>query len=170
VALGRTQIDAFVRAVGDRLDGEWLLVGGGAAALWFRAERVTEDLDLFGLGATNRERADLLDLAVAESLPLEIVNTTADYFVRRIPDWREHLEVLYRGARSVVYRPDATLFLELKSRRLSESDLEDCLALLDAGMVCDTARLLAALDGLPASSDQALVERRARLCARLGQR
>src|SRR5437016_5873831 len=97
LALTRAEIDAFVRAVGEHLDGEWLLVGGGAAALWFLPDRVTEDIDLFGLGATNRERADLLDLALVRSLPIEVVNTTADYFVRRVPDWRNQLEVLHRG-------------------------------------------------------------------------
>lgn len=161
--LVRDRIEAFVCAVAERLDGEWLLVGGAAAALWFRPERVTEDIDLFGLGGSNRERAQLLDLAAAESFPLEVVNTTADWFVRRIPDWREQLEVLRRGSRAVIYRPNATLFLLLKCARLSESDLEDCLGLLGTGPSIDAARVLAAIDGLPATGDVALAARRLEL-------
>ena len=167
--LGRSEIDAFVRAVGERLDGEWLIVGGGAAALWFLPDRVTEDIDLFGLGATNRERADLLDLAAAESLPLEVVNTTADHFVRRIPDWRQQLEVLHRGARAAIYRPNATLFLLLKIARLSENDLGDCLALIDSGAVFDRARVMAFIDALAPTTDLALTVRRGKLRERIAQ-
>jgi hypothetical protein len=167
VPLGRSDIDAFIRAAGERLDGEWLLVGGAAAALWFLPDRVTEDIDLFGLGATNRERADLLDLAAAESLPLEVVNTTADHFVRRIADWRDQLELLHRGSRATIYRPNATLFLLLKAARLSENDLGDCLALIDSGAPYDAARVSKAVDGLPATSDPSLAARRARLRQRV---
>jgi hypothetical protein len=164
LALTRSRIEQFVRAVGDRLDGEWLLVGGGAAALWFLPTRVTEDIDLFGLGATNRERADLLDLAASEAMPLEIVNTTADYFVRRIEGWRDQLEVLHRGARSTIYRPNATLFLLLKAARLTETDLQDCVALLAfAPSEIDRARVRRAMEALPPSSDEALAARRQHL-------
>jgi hypothetical protein len=168
LALTRRQIESFVRAVGEQLDGEWLLVGGGAAAMWFLPGRVTEDIDLFGLGASNRERADLLELAERESLPLEIVNTTADHFVRRVQDWRGQLEVLHRGSRAVVYRPTATLFLLLKIARLSETDLGDCLALLDfAPGEIDRSRVVTALENLPATSDTALADRRNHLLAAL---
>src|SRR4051812_26615170 len=79
-----------------------------------------------------------------ESMPLEVVNTTADHFVRRISDWRDMLEILHRGPRAVIYRPNGTLFLLLKCARLSESALGDCLALLDAGIPVDAARVMAA--------------------------
>jgi hypothetical protein len=115
----------------------------------------------------SRERADLLDLAVAESLPLEVVNTTADHFVRRIADWRDQLELLHRGSRATIYRPNATLFLLLKAARLSENDLGDCLALIDSGAPYDAARVSAAVDGLPATSDPSLAARRARLRQRV---
>jgi hypothetical protein len=173
VTLDKSRIAHFIELVGERLRGDWLLVGGAAAALWFRDQRVTEDVDLFGLDGTNRERADLLDLAAAESFPLEIVNTTADWFVRRIPDWREQLEVLHRGPNAVVYRPTATLYLLLKAARLTETDLDDCLALIafaDANQLAvDWARVAAAVDALAETPDEALMVRREKLrteCAR----
>jgi len=114
-----------------------------------------------------------MDLAVSEALPIEAVNSAADFFVRRIPDWRAHLVELHRGAKATVYRPDATLFLRLKIGRLSEVDLHDCVTLLDH---CDrTAEhvaiddVLQALAALPATDDEALQRRREGLRSRLLQ-
>ncbi len=70
-----------------------------------------------------------------------------------------------------IYRPTATLFLLLKLRRLSEQDLSDCLDLLRKvaaeSAPLDTARVLAALDGLAETADEQLRARRARLRSRL---
>ncbi len=91
----------------------------------------------------------------------------AEFFVNRIPDWREHVEPFRSGAAGRVLRPSPTLFLLLKLARLSDTDLADCVALLDRvraeGLALDTARVLAALRVLPRSEDAALVARRAAL-------
>ena len=163
----RARIQAFVQLAGERLAGEWLLVGGGAAAAWFAPSRTTEDVDLIGLGFAQDERLALMELAASAQLPVEAVNSAADFFVRRIPGWRDMLVVLHRGARAIIYRPDATLFLLLKVGRLSEVDLDDCLALLDHGDALDRARVVGAIDALPTTSDQAALDRRQRLRARL---
>lgn len=172
--LDRQRIEAVVHAVGDRLDGEWLLVGGGLVALWLQAGRTTEDVDLVGIGGPGDRRLELFDLALDLGLPVEAVNTAADFFVERVPGWRDEIEVLYRGARGTVHRPSPTLFLLLKSGRLSARDLEDCLALLDKvdeeSLPLDAARVLRALDGLPSTGDEALRERRARLRRRVLRR
>jgi hypothetical protein len=86
----RDRIQAFLVRAGDRLDGDWLLVGGAAAAVWFASERSTEDIDL---------------------VCMEAVNSAADFFVRRIDGWQDHVVLLHRGARATIYRPDATLFI-----------------------------------------------------------
>ena len=165
--LDRSRIDRFLEAVCERLDGEWVLVGGGAAALWFKRARVTEDIDLIGLAGTAEERYRLMEFASGEGLSIEAVNSAADFFVRRIPGWREHLEVLKRGPRATIYRPDATLFILLKCGRLTEQDLDDCLELLsfvqEHALPVDVARLFSALDALPPAGDSALGVRRARL-------
>lgn len=153
----------LIEAAGDRLTGDWLLVGGGAAVLWFHASRLTEDVDLIAIEGTNEQRLALMDLAVSSGLPIEAVNSAADYFVRRIPGWRQELEVLHAGRTATIYRPSATLFLLLKIGRLTEKDLEDCrelLAFTGVGAV-DVARVHAAMDALPATDDSALRSRRA---------
>ena len=101
-------------AVCERLDGEWLLLGGALVALWLEPRRVTEDVDLIGLRGTADERYALMELATELGLPVEAVNSAADFFVRRIPDWRAELVELRRGAGATVYRPSVTLFLLLK--------------------------------------------------------
>jgi hypothetical protein len=169
--LDRGRICGFLDAVGRRLSGEWLLVGGAAAAVWFSEGRVTEDIDLVGLEGTPGERLRLMELAAEEGLPVEAVNSAADFFLRRIEGWRDHIELLLRGPSATIHRPDATLFLLLKCTRLSEVDLGDCLALLDFvrahGLALDRARVLRAIGDLPAASEAALRMRRARLEAAL---
>ncbi len=169
--LGRDRIRRFLDAVSRRLSGEWLLVGGAAAAVWFSEGRVTEDIDLVGLEGTPGERLRLMQLAADEGLPVEAVNSAADFFLRRIEGWRDHIEPLLTGPSATIHRPDATLFLLLKCSRLSEVDFGDCRALLDFvhahGLALDRARVLRALASLPDTEDEALRLRRARLQAAL---
>jgi hypothetical protein len=167
----RSRIQALVERAGARLDGGWLLVGGSAAAIWFAPERTTEDVDLVGLEGTQDERLALMDLAAEASIPVEAVNSAAAYFIRKIPDWRDHLVEVTRGQRATIYRPTATLFLLLKIGRLSETDLEDCLALLayceEHADNLDRERLRMAVSGLPATDDAGLRDRRATLLTAL---
>jgi hypothetical protein len=163
----RSRIQALLALAGDRLDGDWLLVGGGAAAAWFSPARTTEDLDLVGLAGTQAERFALMNLAVEAAIPIEAVNSAADFFVRRIAGWRDELVVLVRGARATIYRPSATLFVLLKLARLTAVDLDDCLGAIATGDPLDRARVTAAIAALPSSEDVALGERRTRLARAL---
>ncbi len=165
----RAALERVVHAVADRLDGGWLVVGGAAIALAFGARRTTEDVDILPLVDTGEERLALMQLAEELGLPVEAVNSAADFFVRRIRDYREHVVPLHRGARSTVFRPDATLMIELKLRRLSERDLADCELVLESGEAIDAPRLLGALGALPPTDEAALAERRARLRERLAR-
>jgi hypothetical protein len=163
----RSRIQALLELAGERLEGEWLLIGGGAAASWFAPERTTEDLDLIGLGGTQAERFALMELAAAAAIPIEAVNSAADFFVRRIDGWRDQMIELHRGSRSTIYRPNATLFLLLKIGRLSAVDLDDCLALLKhvegSNEPVDRDRVRDQLRALPQSDDLLLQQRRAAL-------
>jgi hypothetical protein len=169
--LDRRRIDAVVQAVADRLDGEWLLVGGSLVALWIDGRRTTENVDLVPVRGSSDARHELLRLAEYLGLPIEALNSAADFFVARIPNWAAEIEPLRTGARATVCRPSATLFLLLKVRRLSEDDLADCLALIDKvardGLSLDAARVLREMDVLPESADEELRRRRAALRARL---
>ena len=167
----RSRIVALLELAGERLDGEWLLIGGGAAAAWFAPGRTTEDLDLIGLGGTQAERFALMELAATAGIPIEAVNSAADFFVRRIEGWRDLMLELHRGPRATIYRPTATLFLLLKIGRLTAVDLDDCLALLKhvegSNEVVDHGRVREQLRALPTSADAALELRRATLVAAL---
>ncbi|CAN5900153.1 hypothetical protein BH11MYX2_BH11MYX2_35410 [soil metagenome] len=166
-----SRILALLELAGERLDGEWLLIGGGAAAVWFAPDRTTEDLDLIGLGGTQAERFALMELAATAAIPVEAVNSAADFFVRRIDGWRDMTVELHRGPRATIYRPTATLFLLLKLGRLSAVDLDDCLALLRhvhaSNETVDHGRVREQLRTLPPSDDAALELRRAMLVAAL---
>lgn len=161
--LDRTQLDAIVTAVCDRLEGEWLIIGGAIAALWFAPRRTTEDVDIMGLRGEPAERYAILDFAVALGMPVESMNSAADFFVRRISDWRDHVVLFREGGKGRVYRPSATLFLLLKSRRLDERDLADCGALIATGEDFDRERVANAIDALPPAADAEVAARRAEL-------
>jgi hypothetical protein len=160
----KARIEAVLEAACKRLDGEWLLLGGALVALWFESRRTTEDLDLVGLRGTADERLQLMTLASELGLPIESVNSAADFFVFAIHDWREHIAVLRSGPRCRIYRPDPTLFVLLKCRRLSEQDLTDCVALIgrcrELEAPLDGLRIRAAIEALPKTRDEDLRRRR----------
>jgi len=162
-ALDRQQIQGLLEHLVANHDGEWLLVGGGAVAVWLSERRLTQDVDLVPFDPSPEARYELLDAAYELGWPIEAVNSAADFFIRRIPDWREMVVPWLKGARGAVFRPSATLLVLTKIRRCSERDLADCLAAIaDAPAELDRERLLAALAVEPEGSDE-LTDRRARL-------
>jgi hypothetical protein len=167
VELDRGRLEQVVDAIAERLPGEWLLVGGALAALWLAPRRTTEDVDLVGLGGTTDERLALMQLAGELGLPVEALNSAADFFVRRIEGWRDELEPFRQGARGRIYRPTVTLFVLLKLRRLSEQDLADCLAAVTRARTdrlrFDPGRVLAALGALEPAASLDLARRREQL-------
>lgn len=169
--LDRARIERFLARAADTLEGDWVLVGGAAAAMWFAPQRTTEDIDLIGSTGTNAERLRLMEVADAEGLPVEAVNSAADFYVRRIPNWNRDVVVLKRGTTATIYRPTATNYLLLKLRRLGEDDLDDCLTLLAwctaHGEQVDRTAVQAAIAALPATTDAALTRRRHQLATAL---
>src|SRR5206468_307754 len=147
--LDAARIDALLQSVVDRLPGDWLLIGGGLVALWLDGRRTTEDVDLVGIEGTGADRLSLLGLAHDLGLPIEALNSAADFFVYRIPDWRAQIEPFRSGRAGRIFRPTPTLFLLLKLARLSSRDLDDCLQLLATSHAesapVDRARTLSAL-------------------------
>jgi hypothetical protein len=167
VQLDRARLEQVVDAIAERLPGQWLLVGGALAALWLEPRRTTEDVDVLGLAGTADERMALMRLAGELDLPVEALNSAADFFVRRIEGWRDELELFRHGTLGRIYRPTVTLFVLLKLRRLSEHDLADCLAALARAKAehlrFDPDRILAALDALEPTPGSDLARRRERL-------
>jgi hypothetical protein len=165
------RLESILQRVVERLHGDWLLVGGALVALWLDARRVTEDVDLVGIEGTGADRRSLLELAADLGLPVEALNSAADYFVNRIPDWRTQIELFRTGGAGRVFRPSPTLFLLLKLRRLSARDLDDCFELVRRcqrdGLVVDVRRVRSELAALAPVDDEALATRRRHLRERL---
>jgi len=161
------RLDTIVQAIADRVAGDWLLVGGALVALWLNDRRVTEDVDIVGIAGTGADRLALFGLAEGLGLPVEALNSAAEFFVQKIPDWSEQVELFRAGQCGRVFRPSPTLFLLLKLGRLSSQDLEDCLDLVRRcareGLALDARRVQDALNALPPVEDDALAVRRARL-------
>lgn len=171
--LERTAVARLVEAAGERLTGDWVLVGGALAALWFSPERATEDVDLVAVVDEQGRRYELMGFALAQGLPIEAVSSVADFFLRRIPGWQDELEVLHAGPRARILRPSPTLFLLLKIGRMSEADLDDCLGLIAfvqrSGLVMDAARVEAGIDALKDGGPSPAADRREALRARLAR-
>jgi hypothetical protein len=169
----RNVVEQLVARAVATLEGDWLLVGGGLALLWLDSPRATRDIDLVALRGAQADRLALMDLAADLGLPIETVNAAADYFVRRIEGWEQMLQPLRGGPRARILRPDPTLFVLLKLRRLAESDLDDCLLLLrraaERGWSIDTERIRREAAALPPSADADLAARRAALLQALGE-
>lgn len=163
----RKQVEELLSRAAEQLAGEWVLVGGALALIWLGGTRATEDVDLFPIRPAAGDRLALMDLAAGVGLPIEAVNSAADYFVRKVAGWEQMLEVLRKGPRATIYRPNPTLFVLLKIQRLSESDLGDCLLLLQRcpgeGFPLDIERIRREVAALPPADDPDLRDRRANL-------
>jgi hypothetical protein len=170
--LDQPRLKDLIQSFADRLDGEWVLLGGALAATWISPRRVTEDIDLVGLSGTTAERLQLMQAAIEIGLPVEAVTSASIHYLEAIPNWREELEVFVKGARATIHRPNPTLFLHLKARRLSEQDLADCLALIEKAqaedLALDQSRVRSLLDALPPTEDEDLRQRRLALGSALG--
>ena len=164
IELGRERLEALLDALSERLEGDWLLIGGALVALWLEPRRVTEDVDLVSLSGSGDQRLQLMELAAATGLSIEAVNSAADYFVRRIPGWEREIELFRDGPKARVHRPTPTLFLLLKIGRLSDQDLADCGAMIAKaradGLDLDGRRVLAALDQIEEAAEPAVARRR----------
>ncbi len=121
----------FIRRAADRVEGDWVVIGGTVLPLLEAGDRATLDIDLIPVGeASQSDILDLMEIAEQMDLPVEAVNQAGAYFLKKIPDFEDHLILLHEGSRARIFRPDPTLYIRTKVNRLSESDLEDCLAFL----------------------------------------
>lgn len=121
----------FLDQAGERLEGDWVIVGGSVIAFLGISERVTLDIDIAGLGeASQKHTVTLMEIARELGLPVEAINQAAAFFLERIPEWRSSLVEIHSGRKARFFRPDVNLYLKLKIARLSESDLSDCLHML----------------------------------------
>jgi hypothetical protein len=121
----------FLQLASEKLKGRWLLVGGTLLPAVGIDVRSTVDIDLVGLGDTERlQNLELMELAEKLGLSIESINQAADYFVKNSKYHESDLIPLKRGKSAVIYRPSLQLYWQLKIARLTESDVADCLAYL----------------------------------------
>lgn len=162
--LDYSRLEELVQTIADRLEGDWLLIGGGLVSLWLDSRRMTQDLDVVSLEGTMERRYALMGLAQDLGLSIETINSAADFFVRQIPGWQDEIEAFYRGKKSTIYRPSPTLFFLLKAGRLSEQDLEDCAAMTRVAsrgqLLVNVEAVVQFIEGLPVTNDPGLVDRR----------
>ena len=129
--LNESLLRRFLELAGERLQGNWVVIGGCVLPIRGIEHRVTVDIDIAGPDSAGMDQTlALLGIAEDLGLPVEAINQAGTLFLRRIPEWDRHLIEVHRGPRAVLHVPDATLFLLLKVARLTESDLGDCTALL----------------------------------------
>ena len=121
----------FTKLATQRLEGDWILIGGSLLPLLGSQNRVTNDIDFFSkTGADHKTTLQLFDLAEELGLPVEAINQAAAHFLFKQKKWKDHLVLVQKGKKGSLYRPDRTLYLLLKIGRLSTSDLQDCIEFL----------------------------------------
>jgi len=126
--LTRQTLQRFLALATDRLEGQWVLVGGALIPLLGGTDRITYDIDLVGpRDATQSHALLLMEIADELGLPIESINQAAAYFLYRIPGFEKELLPLCQGKLGRVMRPTPALYVELKLGRFTESDLADCL-------------------------------------------
>lgn len=125
-------LKTFFKKASQRLKGEWVLIGGCVPIGLGLGTRSTTDIDFISRkrGDTS-EALQLMEVAESVGLPIEAVNQAGAYFLRKVEDYEKHLVVLFKTETFCVFRPDLYLFLKLKISRLSDSDLSDCMAMIE---------------------------------------
>ena len=141
--IDKTILQKFIQLASEKLEGEWLLIGGNVLPLLGVEYRTTMDIDFIGLGKKEQsQQLELMKLAQELGLPAESINQAGLIFLERISDYAENLVLIQERASVRLYRPNSFLFLQLKVNRLSESDLSDCIEMIKISKKDEEAFLL----------------------------
>lgn len=121
----------FVSLALKKLKGDWVVIGGTVLPLLDIDHRVTIDIDLAMLEKNHKDQTlNLMQLAEDLGLPIEAINQAGSFFLHKIPDWKLNLVLIKKSNTTAIYRPNGTLFLQLKISRLSNSDFADCIEMI----------------------------------------
>ncbi len=125
----------FIQKAEQRLQGDWVIIGGAVLPLLGVSQRATVDIDIAGPPESPQsETLVLMEIADELGLPVEAINQAGAFFLRRIKGWEKMLVPLRSvnpEQTAVFFRPQVTLFVLLKMGRLSETDLQDCLVFME---------------------------------------
>ncbi|MBY0384464.1 hypothetical protein K2X05_04825 [bacterium] len=120
-------LQEFLKLAGDKLNGEWLLIGGTLLPAVGLQVRSTVDIDLARIGKIdNSQTPSLMTIADSLGLPVETINAAASFFLRQVQYDKNDIILLLKGRGAKIFRPSLSLYWELKLNRLSETDLIDC--------------------------------------------
>ncbi len=164
----------FIKLLGERVSGDWIILGGTVLPLLQASSRYTKDIDLAPpLGATQKDTLTLMEIAESLHLPIEAINQAAGFFLYRIPNWQKEIILFHEGTKATIFRPSATLYLLLKIERMSETDLEDCLKMIEfskrRGEALDRHRVISKIKSeIRSSQTHSKIERLKRLLSELG--
>lgn len=108
------------------LSGDWILVGGGLLHVLGISDRETIDIDIVPVNdITNRDQLKIMDVAVKNGFPPEVINFSAEFFVKRENNWKNELVLLYENDNVRIFRPSVKFFRQMKEQRGTETDLLD---------------------------------------------
>ncbi len=111
--------------------GQWLIFGGSSLYLLGIDSRATMDVDVASFDmSTSDDTLKLMMIAQELKLPAETINIAGAFFLNSIPGWQNRCTVFRKGKLGKVFIPQIDLYFELKAKRMTESDLSDCLAYL----------------------------------------
>ena len=117
----------FLLVAGEKLSGQWILVGGTLLPAVGVDARATVDIDLIGLGpAESAQTLELMTIAESLSLPVDTINQAAAFFLNKVGYREADLLLLHEGSNAKIFRPSIALYIKLKSARMTESDFIDC--------------------------------------------
>lgn len=131
-SISQQLLQEFFLKADQHLSGDWIVIGGSVLVFLGVETHATYDIDLacFSTQGSQKNLISLMDIAQSIGLPVESINQAAAYFLEKIPQWHSAVVPIYHGKNCGFFRPSAQLFLSLKVNRLSESDLKDCLAMI----------------------------------------
>ncbi len=129
--LNKALLKKFVKLAGERLTGDWILIGGTVLPYLGAEHRTTTDIDFVGLGSKEKaQQFEVMQIVEDLGLPVETINSAADFFAHKQVKSKSQLVLLHQGGSAVIYRPNTELYFRLKLPRLSEIDAEDCVVWL----------------------------------------
>lgn len=121
----------LAKEISNEIKGDWLIFGGSSLYLLGVESRATTDVDIASFhNSTNQETLQLMTIAADFNLPVEVINQAGSFFLNKIENWQNRCQLFCKGKLGKIYIPEFDLYIELKSARMSESDLSDCLAYL----------------------------------------
>jgi len=125
--LTKELLEEFLNIAGDKLSGDWIVIGGTVLPLIGITYRVTVDIDFIGKTELQQtQNIELMNIVTELGLPVENINQAGAYFLSKIDNFEEHLILIHQGSSASIFRPNLFLYLQLKLNRLSETDFTDC--------------------------------------------